>query len=446
MSVNICSKLKGSLEFVYKLYIVVLCIMFIVRDVFVVSIPLVVFLAFFAFGYCVFDYDYSLALSAILPLLNHGIQTNFVIMIAIIFYLFKYGKNMKLTITHGLIVFLMIFELMHMVIEPFSVSEYIRYFVQYLYLALILGEARIGELLKKPVVVIKTFIFMAAFFMVDVGLVTLKYMDFSSIINSDFRFGTLEDFVVDKPTLFDNENMVALFAIIAINLLVVLMLKEKKSFVYRAILGLFFTFFGLLTSSKTFLILFLVSVVMYILYIARKSLGKAFMALILGGSIGFVLAQTLFSEAVARIFARFSMADISTGRTRLFTAYHEYISSSFSRSVFGIGLQDVVKKSGVFNSPHNGMQEVVLCWGYIGLVMVLAILILMLVDAKKYSNTKIQFCYYIPFLIYFIFIQTIQFVRLPAIFGLLIVLYIAMIAGGRNDEEHILDNGRHRGR
>ena len=51
-------------------------------------------------------------------------------------------------------------------------------------------------------------------------------------------------------------------------------------------------------------------------------------------------------------------------------------------------------------------------------------LVLTVIVLKKHT----LFYYILPF-IFVVYIQTIQFIRLPAIFGLVIILYVSMLLG-----------------
>ena len=423
----------------YYFYLFILCMLFYIRDVHEMNIPLVIYLVFSFIGYAFFDYSQAVAFTAAMPLLNHGIQTNYIVIIAILFYLIKYGANLRLNKIHAIVIFLMSFELLHSIIEPFSFSEYLRYLVQYIYIALILGESRIKVLLKRPSIIIKTFIIVAMYFMLDVVLVTSKYVPLQQILITDFRFGSLSEFLKDKPSLFDNENMVALFAIVAISLLLVLIETSKKYRVLKILLVMYFIFFGLMTSSKTFL-LCLVIVILFYFYNAMKYSLTKMLGIALGIScILVIMTNTVFKDLFERVLERFMVDDITTGRSTLMRLYNEYIFSDLKHVLFGIGLQSVSEKTGIFNTPHNGLQETLLCWGVIGIAAIIMLFVCIFSQAKKYPNTK-KIINYMPFFIFLIFIQTIQLVRLPNIFGLLIVLYVAMLCGKDNDEKDILYN------
>ncbi len=313
--------------------------------------------------------------------------------------------------------------------QIFRFSESSRYLFSFIYIALILGEYKIQSLLKNEKIVLRSFVFMDAYFMLEVLLVTIKYLNFSTLVSSGFRFGTLEDYVVGKPTLFDNENMVGLFALVGIGILLVLLINDEKKKIQNILLIIYFSFFGLLTTSKTFIICLVFMVTLFILYIYRLSFFKA-LGITVVTVTGVVYAiNTVLLNEVQRVILRFHAADLSTGRNDLLKEYNRYIFSDWKRVTFGIGLQNVVEKSGVHNSPHNATQELLLCWGIIGVVAILVLTVIVLKNVRYKFTKKPALFYYILPIVFVVYIQTIQFIRLPAIFGLVIVLYVSMLLG-----------------
>ncbi len=420
---------KVKTKSLFPLYICVFCLLLFVRDVIGVNIPLLLFLVYFSMAYCFFSYDECLAVSAMLPLLNHGIQTNYIMLIACVMYIVRFRRSTKINEVHAIVLLLCLYELLHAFIPDFSFSEYSRYMFSFIYIALILGEYKIQSLLKNEKIVLRAFVFMDAYFMLEVLLVTIKYLNFSTLVSSGFRFGTLEDYVVDKPTLFDNENMVGLFALVGIGILLVLLINDEKNKIQNILLIIYFSFFGLLTTSKTFIICLVFMVTLFILYIYRLSFFKA-LGITVVTVTGVVYAiNTVLLNEVQRVILRFQAADLSTGRNDLLKEYNRYIFSDWKRVTFGIGLQNVVEKSGVHNSPHNATQEILLCWGIIGVVAVLVLTVIVLKNIRYKFTKKPALFYYILPIVFVVYIQTIQFIRLPAIFGLVIILYVSMLLG-----------------
>lgn len=440
------SKLKTAYTagWLYFMYLALLCVLLYLRDVVSISIPLLVFVGYFTVGYVAFDYDHALAITAMLPLLNHGVQTNYIVLIAIVVYILKYGKGLILSSPLIIISFLMFFELLHVIRKGDSTAEFLRFAVQYVYIGLILGERRIKRLLKNPIVIVKTYIFMAAYFMLDVLLVTLKYYNIKEMMSDTFRFGSLMDVLNGKPSLTDNQNMVALFAVLAITLIAVCLYHERKHLVLNVALIVYFIFFGLFTASRTFIICLLVFALLLLLYTMRKSLSKTILIMIACFVVVMILANTVFADLFSKLFSRFYVEDVTAGRGSLIREYNNFIFSHWKNVLFGIGLQNVVPVTGISHSPHNGIQEIMLCWGVIGII---AFVLLFFTIIKRYKHLKYKkgaFIYALPFIIYLLFIQTVQFVRVTAIFTTLVLLYAVFLCADsdmsanyvEDEEEH----------
>ena len=126
-------------------YLLGICLLLLVRDVIEVNIPLLVFFCYFFAGYCFATFDQCLAISSVLPLLNHGVQTNYIIFAAIVMYVIRFRRSTRINYIHATAILLSLYELMHAFILPFDVAEYFRYVFFFIYIGLILGESRIQE-------------------------------------------------------------------------------------------------------------------------------------------------------------------------------------------------------------------------------------------------------------------------------------------------------------
>ena len=185
----------------------------------------------------------------------------------------------------------------------------------------------------------------------------------------------------------------------------------------------------------------LVLALFVILYLFKKSILKAVSILSVSALGIYILGNTVFADAWNNVLERFKAEDISTGRNILFKLYNDFIFSDIKNFLFGIGLHNVDTKTGIFNTPHNAIQEVVLCWGIIGLAVIVFLFGYMFRQYKKIVD-KDKIIYIVPIFIFIMFIQTIQFVRLSSIFGLLVLLYVVILTGGINSEQKsVSDNG-----
>lgn len=163
--------------------------------------------------------------------------------------------------------------------------------------------------------------------------------------------------------------------------------------------------FGVLTSSRTFLICLLLMAVLTILsqpgdiYKKLKFMG----ILVLFSFVIVLLLCWLFPDLLEYYFKRFRVRDITTGRDALMRDYHRFIVNNPNVMFFGIGLQNFGDK--LFNQyrvswnyPHNSIQEIIIAWGIPGLIMITVLCGMLVLHSGKYSK-KHRLLNYIPLLI-----------------------------------------------
>ena len=166
----------------------------------------------------------------------------------------------------------------------------------------------------------------------------------------------------------------------------------------------FLLIFGVLTSSKTFLVCLLI-------LFASMLMGRdrAKKKIRLAGAITFVVTLTLvtmnvvFPELLEYYIDRFFVEDITTGRSDLMSRYSEYITNSTKVMFFGVGLTGLAEKlvdvyNVANNVPHNIIQEIIVAWGIPGLMMVVSLFATMIGESLKYGNRK-TILNYIPMII-----------------------------------------------
>lgn len=164
-------------------------------------------------------------------------------------------------------------------------------------------------------------------------------------------------------------------------------------------------FFGMIASSKTFLVCFVTMVVLFVLgqygNVFQKL--KTFTIITLVSLLVVGIEALLFPETLEYLLNRFSDPDVTTGRDVLMRDYHNYIMNNIDVMFFGVGLNEFGKKvldigKVSFNLPHNGIQEIIIAWGIPGLIMMFTLFIIMIVKSKRYGSSK-TVINYIPLLL-----------------------------------------------
>ena len=129
----------------------------------------------------------------------------------------------------------------------------------------------------------------------------------------------------------------------------------------------------------------------------------------------FFLFTKLFPSAYAQFLGRLEADDVTNGRLELLTFFNQHIFSSFQNSMFGIGLQNVTEKIVELYErsvvPHNGIQEVLLVWGFPGLFLVVGWFATFMRGAKLYHKGRWNLLNLLPIFFYILEIQSGQFFR-----------------------------------
>ena len=219
--------------------------------------------------------------------------------------------------------------------------------------------------------------------------------------------GVIDD---DTSTHFAlNANTLAYFSIA---LLVILFLgynnlKINKYLFY--ILLLISVISGVLSQSRTWLILVCVIFVMLIFCLNIR--GK-FKLLFL--SMVFSLTAIIFYKDFIYIiydsfFSRFNELNIETagGRTEIFRNYNVFMWSNPQYVLTGTGCLQYKQVAGIENSCHNAIQQIFVSYGLVGLL----IFVISYVRSMKIGNTRTSFISYIIALTPILFIQSIQFLH-----------------------------------
>jgi hypothetical protein len=166
---------------------------------------------------------------------------------------------------------------------------------------------------------------------------------------------------------------------------------------------------GALSFSRTWLLMTTASIVLYLILSPKN---KAFFAVIaiLVIALAFLLNSVLF-EPIYEVFEmRLTSEDISdgAGRTDMFSLYHNFFVSHPEYWLTGTGSVYYLKVCAQPNSIHNMIQQIYVCYGIIGIGTFLSYFMLLLKRSRRYVSNLVQ---YLPFVIYIIFVQTLQFVN-----------------------------------
>ena len=177
--------------------------------------------------------------------------------------------------------------------------------------------------------------------------------------------------------------------------------------IYWPLFGLNILIAGL-TVSRTWLIVVCFITLLYCFFQMSKIKLAIAVALIfiLGGSLGIYFQQ--YTETFNTRLHNKSMEG-GNGRIELFEEYNQFMIDNPGYDFMGTGTVSYKEIIPIHNSMHNGIQQIFVCTGIIGL------LIFVYSGVSFYKqfikHRKIKFIYFLPFIAAFIFLQTIQFLN-----------------------------------
>lgn len=234
----------------------------------------------------------------------------------------------------------------------------------------------------------------------EVSLLGMNYITVYGV-----RFGTETNGLM--VTNF-NSNELAMYCAVAASLMIVEFLHSKDRF--DLFLGVIVSALGFVSVSRTYLIIISVLWLWYIMKQIRSVKGIIFTILIL--IILLFILTYFFSDFTSWIMSYYSQRNKQAsldgfgGRTSIMSTLFKYYFSSLWSMLFGYSeMYPIILNLG---AAHNGLQEMLISWGLVGFI-ILIVWIIMLFRFRYTKLGKISKTCIIPFIVFLLFIQTLQF-------------------------------------
>lgn len=347
------------------------------------------------------NYDEIISIAMCCIPLHEAVDFFYVVVACASIYVAKDYRRIHINLTVVLLLALVLWELLRYFTVEFSVMGFLVSVVPLIFLTVIqcvdvsnVDYAFVVRNMSLLVAAICLITLMREIVMADFNL-ALAVADLQ-------RLGLTSDDMLLGSTI--NPNSLGIVCILSLTgLLQLRMVGQQKN--TDTIIIIVLLVFGALTLSRTFLIC-LVLMVFFMILAQRGDFRKKLHLLctiVLIAVTVLLLLNWLFPDVLQKYDKRFQSEDISSGRTSLMIAYHQFILDEPKVMLFGIGLQDFKEKLIMVhrvadNTPHNAIQEVLVAWGIPGFLLIVVFGLLMLQQSTKYS-TKHALLNYIPLLI-----------------------------------------------
>lgn len=361
----------------------------------------------------------------VLPLTS-GLPQNYIFGLFIVMCLFKCFGDIKISRSVILAILVVIYELMHFWIEPFSIVEYMRFAVYYS--LFILFAFRVAPVQQHHLLLMSKCLvlgFLVA--MTSVFLQLSQLHGVSDVLSANIRLGT-HQIDIERYITSHGPNGIALYSISSIALIIAFPLYRTKLVRYMFIFV--FMFFGLLTLSRNFVFSSAFMLALIMIFNRRsKSLFPLMSIFAL-----FVFIERYFHIGILlNLWERFhGVDDISAGRISILNEYFQVFISTPKRVFFGVGIQDYTTKYDIGISIHNSFFEPFIIWGMIGASLFYVSIINAIIRAKPKYSGSIQ---WLPFAVFLFSTQFIRLVTTPI--SLITFALIILVLGYRLSSNNV---------
>lgn len=396
---------KRSHTVFYGLLSLLLLLCFI-RYTFQINIPQILLLGIACFMAVVGDEDEVVAMCMCCIPLYTCFEYAYAVLFGMVVYVVKFGGKMRLNLTIIPVLLMVLWETAHCFGFDFAIAQYAGRFVAFLLLAMLMccNKERFDYAF-----VVRMYAVSAAVMCCSLigKRLFLSGFDLLAVFADLQRLGVIteeesKEFLVTGAEM--NTNSLGIICVLGVTGLLQLRLAgEGKKVDYLLIVTLLM--FGVMTSSRTYLVCLLLMVVLLVFSLKQSLVRKLqFIAAAVAVAVLVVGLMSLFVPDLLEYYVgRFAVEDITTGRDDLMTLYHEFIMSNLHVLLCGIGAQDLgVKATETYqiavNTPHNAIQETVLAWGIPGILMFLALWASMIYRSRKLCKNQ-GLINYIPLII-----------------------------------------------
>lgn len=434
----------------YYLSLVVLFALFFVRDFGIININPLFFILYTSGLFFVFDLSKSLSLIFVLCCVGSAMQILYAILIGLLFILIKNYNKIRLNMNVVLPWLLMIWELLHVMVFGTSFNEYLRWSSGFITMIILVS-------LKKDEVdfklLIKTFSLAVILTCFIILMDAIKYWNGNlvAMIENGYRLGRINEYPNMLFRMSGNSNALGSLCNLALSCELVLFVGEssRKEKFWALIRCILLAILGFTTLSRTFLVVFFAIFILFIFFfkcsIKRKLIFILSFCLI--GLFALLAIYMISPEIIINFLERFTVDDISNGRIEGIIFYLKVLNENPDWFIFGIGSQEiltVIEQRGYIwpNVPHNGIIEMLLCFGIIGSAIIFFMFITLIWDViiKYRLVRKFNLILLIPMMVLIIEAQAGQFFKDYDNIILICMSYLVMFAlldfrvkGVRND-------------
>lgn len=424
---------------IFNCIYVILMVSVFVKYVFDINIPISLILVVFIMASLVSDKTELIVLTLICIPLNSSFQYVYALTIILVIYCVRYAYSLVITYNIFIPVLILFLELVHDISNDYSYMNSVKVIIP-IFLVLIItsdseinsiGLTKIFEILSLSTLVLCSVVFVKALSNANYRIVTM--------FRGGYRLGVIDESVEIMGANF-NPNFLGFMCVMCICLLFQL-IEAGKYKIQNTILCIAFGIFGALSMSRTFFLCMVIVLAMYIIGQRSIKMIKYTAIIIFLLVIVYFFAAKYYPSILNMIGARFRVEDLSNGRNSLFAMYNEIIFDDIKLMLCGIGVSGLgilVESRGIINFPHNGVQELILLWGFPGIILIAIIVFSILKKSFVRRDTKPTILNYMLMTAFFIKIMAGQFMTFAPNTIILMLCFLSFIYGKTSNTSEII--------
>jgi hypothetical protein len=390
-----------------SMFIAMITILMITRDIAGMPLNKYLFVVISAVAFCLLDYvNMICAIAFLFPLLS-GLPANYIMVLAIVLIMTK--RNVSFTISQLLFMCITILgETIHLFgFLSLNITDLVSYFAHVALILLVTLDKTTQYLYRRTIISFLIGIMVQLFVIL---FASLKYVGINDMIMHGIRFGdvsTLSGNTADM-VLTNNQNNIAYYCVLALSCLLILIYKYKANHIAYYFLLFIPIIFGFLTVSRTFILVSIPILILYMAFMIKKSKKNIIHLIYISAFLllGYFLTINQYHDLYQNILYRFQSKDLFGGRDQLFAVYNNYLFSHVDAFLVGTGLFPMESTVKAFNVPHNGFQQVFVAYGILGFIAFIFLFYLIIKNAI--NKHKIDIVFYLPLIAMVAFIQTVQ--------------------------------------
>lgn len=404
------SSISGNYILIF--FITLIAVLVLMRDIIGIEINKYILIGIASL--CIFivnKYDVYAFIAFITPF-SVGISYTYISLIALLALVIKEKGKLRLQLSGFLcMAFILALEFSSIIRGNFEISNYLRFAA-----VLILSFYRMLEYDQKYDNNKIVICFVLGYWITVIALLgqSLGYYSITDLLSSGGlpnRFGNTRQLlnIEEGMRISYNPNGLGNISMCAILLSLILYKVNNKIVYFVSAIGA--ALVGIMTQSRTFVVVAIIGLALFTLFNSenRGIRGKKIVVVTLGAvALYFLITRVLFDYLLG-LLTRWKMEDFSNGRVDITADYFDIMFQNVDRFIIGVGLQNYHEKYNMSLACHNATQEVLVAWGFIGLIIVLLLLYIVLTQLPlKNRPVREIIVFLLPFLMSLIYMQTGQ--------------------------------------